>query len=339
MLALVACSAPAQIRDLRDAEDFERSGQGEAALVSYEKAMQSCLKVESPRRRQDSCAAAHLQRAELLVSMERFEEAANAYHEAEQVLAYSRPAAAQACYDAALLYLRTEQFEKAYHYLWRTITNYPDEAFAADALKRVLSDGRTRAPAALRVELVKLDQALADTKIADNLLYALAQLEEEEFSNDDKARRYYDKLVKHYRSSGLYDDSLWHGARLSRTLGDAAGAVTRLRKLVATREVALGAGSYFSIWLDDGQLELGIVLRDDLKDYKGAIKAFAKLPSDYPASILRDDALYERALTKGQAGQSDGACKDLAKLYKKYPDSKYTLSAGRKLRASLPCNL
>ncbi len=339
LLLLAACSAPAQIRDLREAEAHERRGRNDAALLSYDKAMESCEKIDSPRRRRDSCAAAHLQRAELLVSLERNADAIAAYHEAEQSLQHSTPAAAQASYSAALLYFKTGDIENAYRYFWRTITNYPNEAFAADALKRILRDGKVRAPEALHAELVALNRALVDTKVADNILHALALLEEHQFSKPASALKRYDTLVKRYPSSGLFDDSLWHGARLSRELGDPEGAVKRLRKLVATREVAFGAGSYFSVWLDNGQLELGIILRDDLKDYKGAIKAFATLPSDYPASILRDDALYERAFTKKLAGLDAGACKDLAKLSKKYPDSKYTLSAVPKLRSQLACNL
>lgn len=339
LLALAACSAPAQIRDLREAEVHERSGRHDAALLSYDKAMESCEKVDNRRRRRNSCAAAHLQRAELLVTLERNADAIKAYHAAEHSLQHSIPAAAQACYGAALLYFKVDDIENAYRYLWRTITNYPNEAFASDALKRVLRDGQVRAPEALHKELVVLNTALVDTKIADNILHALASLEEHQFSKPDRALERYDTLVKHYPKSGLFDDSLWHGARLSRQLGDPEGAVKRLRRLLATREVAFGAGSYFSVWLDNGQLELGIILRDDLKDYQGAIKAFATLPSDYPASILRDDALYERAHTKGLAGRNADACKDLAKLSKKYPDSKYMLSAVPKLRSELACNL
>ena len=33
---------------------------------------------------------------------------------------------------------------------------------------------------------------------------------------------------------------------------------------MATREVSLMVGSYFSVWLDDAQLLLGRILRDDL---------------------------------------------------------------------------
>jgi TolA-binding protein len=103
--------------------------------------------------------------------------------------------------------------------------------------------------------------------------------------------------------------------------------VTRLRGLLATREVALGAGSYFSIWLDDAQLLLGVVLRDDLHDLRGAAAAFERLPKDYPASILRDDALFELAVTRKQAGDQTGACNAIAKLVKLEPDSKYVRRA------------
>jgi TolA-binding protein len=339
LFTLAACSAPAQIRDLREAEAHERGGRHYDALLSYDRAMQSCEKIDNRRRRRQSCAAAYLQRAELLVTLDRSAEAIAAYHEAEHSLKHITPAAAQACYSAALLYLKSDDLENAYRYLWRTITNYPNEAFAADALKRILRDGKVRAPEQLHKELVGLNKVLVESLIADNILHALANLEEHQLSDPASALKRYDTLVKRYPSSGLFDDSLWHGARLSRQLGDPKGAVKRLRTLVATREVAFGAGSYFSVWLDNGQLELGIILRDDLKDYKAAIKAFATLPSDYPASILRDDALYERALTKGRAGLKEGACKDLAKLNKKYPESKYTLSAVPKLRSELACNL
>ncbi|MBA3820124.1 MAG: tetratricopeptide repeat protein, partial [Deltaproteobacteria bacterium] len=89
------------------------------------------------------------------------------------------------------------------------------------------------------------------------------------------------------------------------------------------REVAFGAGSYFSIWLDDAQLELGRVLRDDLADLPAAIAAFRRLPKDYPASILIDDATYELAITQERAGDHAGACASLARLAKRAPQSKY----------------
>lgn len=338
-LALVGCSAPAQIRDLQVAESQERSGEYPKALDSYRSAQTSCSKVKSNRRRRDSCAAAHLQYAELLVTMNRKRDAIAAYRAAEEELAHSPPAAAQASYSAGLLYLDLQEEKQAYEFLWRTVTQYPGEAFAADAVKRLLRNGRQVAPKQLFAEFEKLSDRMRGTAIDDNLLRAMADLQEKELGSPKLALYYYDRLTQLYRQSGFYDDALWYGAQLSRNMGDAPGAVSRLRKLLATREVAFGAGSYFSLWLDNGQLELGIVLRDDLSDFAGAIKAFSQLSSDYPASVLKDDALFERAVTKARAKQIQEACKDLAKLRKDYPDSKYELSRAPKLRSELDCSL
>lgn len=337
--ALSACSAPAQIRDLREAEANERAGRHEDALNNYRTAQKRCHSIDSPRMRKQSCAAAHLQYAELLVTMGRKRDAITAYLDAEEELSQNQSAAAQACYAISVLYSELGDTEKSYEYAWKVVTNYSNEGFAADAMKRIVRDGRQRAPEELRTELQRLSAALNNTQVSDNILEALAQLEEVEFSSPKTALHYYDMLVRAHPESGFFDDALWHGARLARSLGDGKGAVTRLRKLLNTRVVALGAGSYFSVWLDNAQLELGIVLRDDLEDYDAAIRAFATLPSDYPASLLRDDALYERAVTKVKAGRKAEACKDLSKLRQKYADSKYELEAAPKLRTELGCVL
>ncbi len=336
---LSACSAPAQIRELRNAEAHERAGRHDDALRDYRAAQESCHKIDSPRMRRQSCAAAHLQYAELLVTMGRRREAISAYQDAEAQLPKNKSAASQACFATAEQYAALGDAEKSYEFLWKTVTNYPNEGFAADAMKRLLRDGRRRAPKALRLELQRLSASLAHTQVADNILEALAQLEEEDFSSPTTALHYYDMLVRAHPDSGFFDDALWHGARLSRKLGDGQGAAERLRKLLSTRVVALGAGSYFSVWLDNAQLELGLVLRDDLGDYDAAIAAFARLPSDYPASLFRDDALFERAATKAKAGRPEAACKDLSKLLAKYPDSKYELQKAPKLRIELGCVL
>lgn len=337
--AWTACSAPAQISELRNAEAHERAGRHDEALGAYLRAQERCHTIDSPRMRKQSCTAAHLQYAELLVTLKREREAIDAYRDAEVALAKQGPAAAQACYATAEIYASLGEVEKSYEFFWRTVTNYPNEGFAADAMKRILRDGRRRAPKQLRAELQELSASLSHTHVSDNILEALAQLEEVEFESPKTALHYYDMLVRAHPESGFFDDALWHGARLSRALGDGAGAATRLRKLLSTRVVALGAGSYFSIWLDDALLELGLVLRDDLQDYDGAIKAFARMPSDYPDSILRDDALFERAATKAKAGLTKQACKDLSKLLQKYPESKYELEKAPKLRTELGCVL
>ena len=148
-------------------------------------------------------------------------------------------------------------------------------------------------------------------------------LSEHELANPGAARSNYDRIPVDFPKSGMRDDARWHAARLSRALGDQQGAADRLRALLATREVARGTGSYFSVWLDNAQLELGLVLRDGLADLPGAIAAFERLPKHYPASILKDDALFELAVTHTRAGARDKACAAFAKLVAQSPESKY----------------
>jgi tetratricopeptide (TPR) repeat protein len=189
--------------------------------------------------------------------------------------------------------------------------------------------------------LVELYPALTGTRTGDNVLYVLADLAENDLEAPADALAHLDRLAVTYPSradSGLYDDALWHGARLARAAGDARGAAARLSTLLDSYEVAsLGIGSPLSVWLDDAQLELGRVLRDDLGAHAEALAAFRRLPRDYPDSILVDDAGFEAALTLARMGRAAEACAALAELRRDWPDSRYELERAPALRTELGC--
>lgn len=337
VLALVACSAPALSSDLADAEEAEHAGQYERALEHYTAALSSCGGEAQGRQRRQSCATAHLGRAELLDRLGRSREAAAAYEDIPIALAGDTTTAATALYRASRIYLRLGEDERAYTLLWRVVTDYPDEGSAADALRIVVRDGRRRNATELYRVLATLITPLATTGIGDNILYVMAELAESEIEDPGAALSLYDKLTVEHAQSGMRDDAYWHGARIARGLGQAQGAADRLEKLLATREVAIGAGSYNSVWFDNAQLELGRILRDDLKRPEQALAAFAALRKDYPASTLLDDALWESALTWSLLGESGKVCTALAKLAKDWPDSKYELGPAPELRRKHTC--
>ena len=330
MLALVlgACSAPATMSELTTAERRADSGDTEGAVAAYREAQGKCGSLKPARRAKATCADALLGEAEVLEHAGRLQAAADTYLAIPARAPSDTATSATAIERAGELQLRLGAVVPAWTSLWRVVTDFPDEAPASDALRVLLRDGRSRDPHALADQLAKVLTAVADSGSADNIVWSLADLTEHELANPAAARALYDRIPKDYPKSGLRDDARWHGARISRTLGDPQGAVTRLRGLLATREVAWGAGSYFSIWLDDAQLELGRVLRDDLKDLPGAIAAFEKLPKNYPASILKDDALFELAMTQHLAGDQGKACAAIAKLVAQSPDSKYRARRG-----------
>ncbi len=331
-LALAACSAPALPTDLRQAYERERAGDVEGALISYRKAQGRCVGAISRLDRED-CDRALLGEAELLEREGRAAEAITAYAAIPERSGGSPPASAQGLFRAGRLAYDADRVPEAAGFLWRVVDEFPDEAFAADAIGYVVARTRAVDTRALWARLSELYPRLDHTAVADNLLWHLADLAEHELGDRAAARELYDRIPRDHPDSGLRDDARWHAARLSRAGGDARGAVERLRALLATREVALGAGSYFSIWLDDAQLELGRVLRDDLRDLGGAAAAFNRLPKDYPASILIDDALDELAATELARGDAAAACKAADRLLAKDPESRFAERA-RERRAS-----
>lgn len=336
---LGACAGTHPLPELARAERHEHAGQSRAALADYRAAQVTCRRLRDPLSRRRSCDQAYLGEAETLVDLDRRAEAAAAFDRAARVLGPADPpGAARALLRAGQLELDLERDKPAYRHLWRVVTDYPDQAFAADALVVLLGDGRHRAPDQLYQVLVGLDGRLGATQVSDNLEFALADLAEHERADPRLALSWYDRIVKRHPESGLYDDALWRGAHLARSLGDAEGAARRLEKLLATREVSWGgAGSYFSVWLDDAQLELGVVLRDDLHRPREALDALAQLPRDYPASTLRDDALWQRALTFQFMGDGERACATLAELARRFPDSRWELDAAPARRRALGC--
>ena len=341
VVAAGACSAPANLSELNKAEAYERQGNDDGALTQYREAQTTCRSLEPLRRRRELCAMALLGEAEVLERQGKKAEAIAAYAAIPARAESDPPPSAQGLYRAGVLSLESaktdEEVRTAWTYLWKVVTDYPDEAFAADAVTLLVRDGRARDARALSSELSRLLTPLGDSEVADNILWSLADIAENELKDPAAARSAYDRIPLDHPRSGLRDDARWHGARLSKQLGDPRGAVDRLKKLLATREVALIGGSYFSVWLDDGQLELGRILRDDLHDLPGAARAFRRLPEDYPESILHDDASIELVDTLAQAGDTAGACAELARFGKRWPDSKHAVNRAPALRQRLSC--
>ena len=330
---LAACSAPAVPADLARAEAHEHAGEDALALQAYEAAVHSC---KTPV----ACGRAHHGRAELLDRMGRREEAVRAYEAfAERVPEAPVEDRAKAMYRAGTIRLELGDDEGGYRLLWRTITAFPDAGVTDHAAKLIVLDGRRRAPRQLFEELGKLANRIPETEIADNLWYAMAELAADELEDPATAIGLYDHVIETYPDGPLLDDALWHGARLARASGDPKGAVRRYRALLARREIAWINGSYLSEWMDDSQLALGTVLRDDLGDFRAALQAFVELPELYPDSILHDDAMYERAVTHARIGDRDSACRALATLASRWPESKYLLERGPALRDELECSI
>lgn len=82
-------------------------------------------------------------------------------------------------------------------------------------------------------------------------------------------------------------------------------------------------GSYIRRRFPPALLQIAVILRDDLKDMAGARNVLLELPSRFPDSILRDDALWEAARLARLAGDEGGACDATGELVDEVPDSRF----------------
>ena len=327
LIGLAACSAPALPASLARASQLERDGDVDGALVAYREAQRGCGVVAPRLRQREDCARALLGEAALLADRGRTAEAITAYAAIPERAGDYPPASAEGLYRAGRLAYQADRVVEAAAWLWRAIASYPDEAFAADAVGFIVTETRGDDPRALWIRLSAAFPPLQDTDVADNLIWALADLAEHELRDPAAAILLYDRIPVDHPRSGLRDDARMRAALLSRARGDTAGAITRLRALLATREVARGPGSYFSIWLDDAQLLLAVVLRDEVGDHRAAAAAFAQLPADYPRSILVDDALAAWAELALADGDVATACRVAARLLAHDAESRFAARA------------
>ncbi len=336
LCVVAACSAPPVPADLARAYERERAGDREGALAAYDAAAARCERTLTSQRADADCGRALLGKGNLLAELGRTDLAIAVYASIGARTHDDPPPSAEGLLRAGRLSYDADRVAEAAGYLWAVIEQYPDEAFAGDALAYLVRRARADAPRELWERLRASYATLADTDVADNLLWELAGLATDELHDPEAAIALYDRIPIDHPTSGFRDDARWRSAQLARDRGDSAGAVQRLRGLLATREVAFGAGSYFSVWLDDAQLLVARIERDDLHDLDAAAAAFAAVPRDYPASILVDDAWAELAALEEARGRPEAACRAAARLLRADAASRHAAVA-KDRQARLGC--
>jgi tetratricopeptide (TPR) repeat protein len=327
LVFVVACSAPAKPFELAMAEELERHDDDTKTLAAYEKATRICWKLKR-RDRTRWCPRILIGHAQTLERLGRREDAARAYEwvalGATEGPDVGPEPAAIGLTEAARLHFALGHVEKAYSLAWAAIINYPEEFTTDVALRMLVKDGRARDPERLYLALVETYVRLEKTELADNLLAALADLAEKELRDPAGAIDVWDRLAER-KDSSLRDEALWRAALLVRARKDPHGAIRRLRALLATQEHSYLVGSYDSVHLDDAQLLVGIILRDDLGEPRAALHEFALVERRFKATILGDDALWETAVTYEQLGEDQGRCRALRELEARFPDSRYLI--------------
>ena len=131
----VGCSAPATLPELVAAERRANAGDVDGALADYRRAQTTCKNLKPARRATQACSDALIGEAQTLERAGRTDEAIRAYIAIPSRAPSDAMTGATATYRAGLLLLDAKREVEAWTLLWRVVTDYPDEGFAADALK------------------------------------------------------------------------------------------------------------------------------------------------------------------------------------------------------------
>lgn len=318
LTALAACSsAPTtQYRASKGAGDRAySSGRYEEAAAAYASAKTAA---DRPR---DVAEALYLE-ASSFQRMRAYDRARPVY----QRLVAEQPQsnfARRAAFDLADLEIDAGNVDQGYEQYRTLVTSQPNDGLARRALDRYashLAENGGDPIAWLRSTL----PAIEKTELDETARYALAGYLEK--ASDDAGARdaYLDCATRHpYPKGALFDDSLWHAARLDEKLGHPELAIEHLKRMLAAREVSTMTGSYERPRFSPAQFRIAILYRDALRDRAAARREFHRLYAEHTTSILRDDALWEEAKLAKDQGSTADACALTATLSKDFPTSRY----------------
>lgn len=205
------------------------------------------------------------------------------------------------------------------------IVRYPNSGLARGAATRYLAreaelGGAERALAATEALLAEVRHS----ELEESLVYARAR-RLEELERNEAAREAFLDLARRfpYPHGAYWDDALLAAARIDQRLGNYQAALETLDRLLSARETSRLNGSYERSGYAEARFLSAEIWRDNLKDPLRARAAFRRVWADHPTSRLRDDALFEEALTALASGDANGACEPARLLLRSEPDSRY----------------
>ena len=322
VLVLVACAAklpPAYVASRTQAERaYERGDYGRAAKLWADAAQ----KAPPGREREEA-------RYRQATSLERSgdDASADALYRVLEISPGER--SERAAYARAEIAERHVAKSDSFDALRSAILKYPNSGLARGAATRYLAreaelGGAERALAATEALLAQV----RSTELEESLLYARAR-RLEDLERKAAARDAFIELARRfpYPHGAYWDDALLAAARIDQGLGDYQAALTALEQLLSARETSRLNGSYERVSYAEARFLSAEIWRDGLHDPTRARSAFRRVWTDHPTSRLRDDALFEEALTALASGDAGGACDPARLLLRSEPDSRYAACA------------
>ena len=212
----------------------------------------------------------------------------------------------RARFDAALMRLDRGESGAAHASLEWIVREHPEQGPAGRAL-RILLEARTEAEQLAFVR--ELYEAVGQTDLGDDLLTREAELLTEADDLDGAVAALERICSEHpYPHGQRWDDSLWRLADIAQGRGQHEAAIAYLRRMIEPHTQTVSPGSQTLVLFPRAGLRIARIYRDELDSPDEAETAFRAMVSEFPTSLLRDDALYELGAMWLDRGQPDRGC-------------------------------
>lgn len=223
--------------------------------------------------------------------------------------------------DAARYRLLTGEEERADRDLRELARAHADSAAARSALRMLLQRHVS--------DVEDKEQALAwirdfRAEVGESWLGEVLFSEEAELlasrGQTREAIEVFAQQVKTYPyPNGLrWEEALWRMADLALEQGEPKQAIGYLQTMVAVHEESFIIGSYTRPKFSKAAIRIARIYRDELRDSDAAIAAYAHVRSEFPRSIVIDDALAEEAELRLARGDRRRGCAMLRDLVEQF---------------------
>lgn len=298
---------------LAEAQAHEHHGRREEAIQAYGRA------AASAERRVDREEALYRQ-SRVYASMGDYENAIAVCDELGRAEPMARRTL-RARLDAARYRLEIGEGERADAELRALVVDHPESAAAQGAL-RTLTQLHVKDADSVDNALHWVRQLSAEVdgkKIHESLLSLEADLliAEDRFA---EAKAVLERQVEAfpYPHGSRWDNALWKLADLALKGQDPKGAVQYLERMIGVHEKSFILGSYTRPLFPKAALRIARIYRDELRDEKAALKAYAHVRAEFPKSLVVDDALEEEGMLRIASGDTKKGCALLHELLEKH---------------------
>ncbi len=299
---------------LAKAEAHKVAGRNQEAIEAYGRA------AETAERRVDRDEALYRQ-SRVYARMRDYK---SALAVADRLASADPPArrTMRARLDAARYRMQLGETERADRELRAIVVEAPDDAAAKGALRTLV---QIHVKGADKVEdaLFWLKTLESEIEEGNTTHEGLLSLEADLLIARGKRAEAIEVLEQQieqypYPHGRRWDDALWRLADLALEDNDPETAISRLESMIAVHEKSFILGSYTRPLFSKAALRIARIYRDNLDDEKAALKAFARVRSEFPNSLVTDDALEEEAMLRIEKGDSKKGCALLREVTEKH---------------------